>query len=36
MKMVKNKTLIAYTTKGGATERTAQKVAAVLKAKYGL
>lgn len=36
MKMMSNKTLIAYTTRGGATEKTAQKIAEVLKAKYGL
>jgi menaquinone-dependent protoporphyrinogen IX oxidase len=36
MKMMGNKTLIAYTTEGGATEKTAQKIAEVLKAKYGL
>ena len=36
MKMTGNKTLIAYTTKGGATEKTAQKIAEVLRAKYGL
>ena len=36
MKMTGNKTLIAYVTKGGATEKTAQKIAEVLRAKYGL
>jgi menaquinone-dependent protoporphyrinogen IX oxidase len=36
MKIIGNKTLIAYTTEGGATEKTAQKIAEVLKAKYGL
>jgi len=36
VKIVGNKTLIAYTTEGGATEKTAQKIAEVLKAKYGL
>jgi menaquinone-dependent protoporphyrinogen IX oxidase len=34
--MIGNKTLIAYTTQGGATEKTAQKIAEVLKAKYEL
>ncbi|MCJ7762705.1 flavodoxin domain-containing protein [Candidatus Bathyarchaeota archaeon] len=34
--MIGNKALIAYTTQGGATEKTAQKIAEVLKAKYGL
>ena len=36
MKMTGNKTLIAYTTKGGATEKTAQKIAEILRSKYGL
>ena len=33
---MENKTLIAYTTKGGATEKTAKQIADVLQAKYGL
>ncbi len=31
-----NKTLIAYETKGGATEEAARKIAEVLRSKYGL
>jgi menaquinone-dependent protoporphyrinogen IX oxidase len=31
-----NKTLVAYETKGGATEEAAQKIAEVLRSKYGL
>jgi menaquinone-dependent protoporphyrinogen IX oxidase len=31
-----NKTLIAYETKGGVTEETAQKIVEVLRSKYGL
>ena len=31
-----NKTLVAYETKGGATEEAARKIAEVLRSKYGL
>ena len=31
-----NKTLIAYETKGGATEESARKIAEVLRSKYQL
>ena len=34
--MTENRTLIAYTTKSGAAEKTAKKIAEVLQAKYGL
>ncbi len=34
--MAQNKTLIAYETKGGATEESAQKIADVLRSKYRL
>jgi len=34
--MVQNKTLIAYETKGGATEESARKIAEVLRSKYQL
>jgi menaquinone-dependent protoporphyrinogen IX oxidase len=34
--MDENKTLVAYETKGGATEGAAQKIAEVLRSKYGL
>jgi len=34
--MVKNKTLIAYETKGGATEEAARKIAETLRSKYQL
>ena len=34
--MIGNKTLIAYETKGGATEESAQKIAEILRSKYGL
>ncbi|MGA2680953.1 MAG: flavodoxin domain-containing protein [Candidatus Bathyarchaeia archaeon] len=34
--MAQNKTLIAYETKGGATEESARKIAEVLRSKYGL
>ena len=36
MKIMGNKTLIAYTTENGATEKTAKKIAEVLKAKFEL
>jgi menaquinone-dependent protoporphyrinogen IX oxidase len=35
-KMSRNKTLIAYETKGGATEETARKIADILRSKYEL
>jgi menaquinone-dependent protoporphyrinogen IX oxidase len=34
--MMQNKTIIAYESKGGATEETAQKIADVLRSKYQL
>ena len=34
--MKQNKTLIVYTTKGGATEKIAKQIAGVLQSKYGL
>ena len=34
--MVQNKTVIAYETKGGATEESARKIAEVLRSKYQL
>jgi menaquinone-dependent protoporphyrinogen oxidase len=35
-KLAQNKTLVAYETKGGATEESARKIAAVLRSKYRL
>jgi menaquinone-dependent protoporphyrinogen IX oxidase len=34
--MISNKTLIAYESKGGVTEESAQKIAEILRSKYGL